>query len=111
MVLWGSFIVFIIGMLALDLGVFHKKAHVIGTREALAWTAFWIFLALLFNIGVYYFYENNWFGLGLEGGFELTGKQAALQFFTGYIIEKSLSLDNIFVIALIFTYFSVPLIY
>jgi tellurite resistance protein TerC len=68
-------------------------------------------LALVFNAAVYYMYEHHWLGIGLEVGHELTGKQAALQFFTGYVIEKSLSLDNIFVIALIFAYFNVPAVY
>lgn len=70
MILWVVFILFILGMLALDLGVFHKKAHVIGTREALLWTAFWIILAMGFNIGVYFFYEHHWFDLGKKIGFD-----------------------------------------
>jgi tellurite resistance protein TerC len=94
-------------MLAIDLGVFHRKSHVVTVSEAAIWTTVWVILALLFNIGVYYLYRHHVFGIGVDVGFELTGKQAALQFFTGYVIEKSLSLDNIFVIALIFTYFGV----
>lgn len=78
-------------MLILDLGVFHKKAHVITVKESLIWTFTWVILALLFNGFVYYF----------------LGKEKALEFFTGYLIEKSLSIDNIFVIALIFKYFGV----
>jgi len=108
---WLAFIVVILGLLALDLGVINRKAHVIRTPEALAWTVFWVVLALTFNVGVYYLYENHWLGIGQEIGHELTGRQAAVQFLTGYVIEKSLSLDNIFVIALIFTYFQVPLIH
>ncbi len=106
--IWLGFIIFIVGLLALDLGVFHKRDHVIGTREALAWTAFWIFLALLFNVFIFYGYQHHWLGLGTAIGHPLEGKDAALQYFTGYVIEKSLSLDNIFVIALIFNYFAVP---
>lgn len=102
--LWVGFIVLVLGLLALDLGVFHRKAHVIGIREALAWTGFWIVLALVFNVAVYYIYKHHWLGIGVD----LDGHSAALQFFTGYVIEKSLSLDNIFVIALIFAYFKVP---
>lgn len=109
--IWVAFITFILGMLALDLGVFQRRSHVIHAREALAWTALWIVLAAAFNVGVYYLYQHHWLGIGLEIGHELSGKQAALQFATGYIIEKSLSLDNIFVIALIFAYFRVPPIY
>ncbi len=105
--LWGGFIVIVLMMLALDLGVFHREDHVVGTREALTWTAVWVVLALCFNAALYFIYENRWLGVGL-GPDQLTGQEAALQFFTGYVIEKSLSLDNIFVIALIFGYFRVP---
>lgn len=106
--LWIGFVGFIVAMLALDLGVFNRKAHVIGIREAFLWTGFWIVLALVFNVLVYFMYENHWLGIGLEIGETVDGAQAALWFFTGYLVEKSLSLDNIFVIALIFTYFKVP---
>lgn len=99
-----------LGILALDLGVFHRKGRLITIREALIWTGFWIVTALAFTVGVYYLYENRWLGIGSEIGHELTGRQAALQFLTGYLLEKSLSLDNIFVIALIFGYFRVPLV-
>ncbi|MFC1543778.1 TerC/Alx family metal homeostasis membrane protein [Gemmatimonadota bacterium] len=108
---WIGFNLFVLGLLALDLGVFNRRSHVITPREALAWTAFWVVLALAFNVLVFYLYEHHWFGVGLEIGHELTGKQAALQFLTGYVVEKSLSLDNVFVIALIFVYFRVPLGY
>jgi tellurite resistance protein TerC len=79
-------------MLALDLGVFHRHSHVISFKEAMAWSGVWIGLALLFNVGIFYF----------------AGTVKGLEFLTGYLIEKSLSVDNIFVIALIFTYFNVP---
>jgi TerC family integral membrane protein len=90
--LWVGFTVFVLGMLALDLGVFHRDAHELRVREALGWTAVWISLALLFNLGVYF-----WFG-----------SQRALEFLTGYVIEKALSVDNIFVFVIIFSAFSVP---
>jgi tellurite resistance protein TerC len=90
--LWGGFLLLIFALLALDLGVFHRKAHVIGLREALLWSVFWICLALVFNAGVYF-----WFG-----------HKHALEFFTGYVIEKALSVDNIFVFVVIFAYFAVP---
>ena len=109
--IWVGFVVLVLAMLAFDLGILNRKAHVIHVREALAWTALWVALALVFNVLVYYLYEYHWLGIGLEIGHELGGRTAALQFFTGYLVEKSLSLDNIFVIALIFTYFSVPLMY
>jgi tellurite resistance protein TerC len=90
--LWVGFNVFVLAMLALDLGVFHRKAHVVSLRESLTWTAVWIALALVFNAGVWHF----------------AGSQKALEFFTGYLIEKSLSVDNVFVFALLFSYFAVP---
>jgi tellurite resistance protein TerC len=91
-ILWVGFTVFVLGMLAVDLGVFHRDAHQLRVREALAWTAVWISLALLFNLGVYF-----WFG-----------SQRALEFLTGHVIEKALSVDNIFVFLVIFSAFSVP---
>jgi tellurite resistance protein TerC len=84
---------------------------VIGTREALQWTGFWVALALLFNGLVYLIYENHWLDIGLSAFAEPDGSQAALKFFTGFLIEKSLGMDNIFVIALILAYFRVPLMY
>jgi tellurite resistance protein TerC len=111
LLIWVGFILLILGLLALDLGVFHRKAHAPTVAEALAWSAFWIFLALAFNGVVYFLYENNWIGVGLAFEGDVSGKQASLEFFTGYVLEKSLSLDNIFVIALIFSYFQVPLKY
>jgi len=90
--LWVGFTLFVLAMLALDLGVFHRRAHEIGVREAFAWTVVWIVLALLFNVGVYF-----WFG-----------PVRGLEFFTGYLIEKALSVDNIFVFLVIFSYFGVP---
>jgi tellurite resistance protein TerC len=90
--LWVGFNVFVLAMLALDLGVFHRKAHVVSLKESLTWTFVWIGLALVFNAGVWHYY----------------GSQKALEFFTGYLIEKSLSVDNVFVFALLFSYFAVP---
>jgi tellurite resistance protein TerC len=92
---WVGFNVFVLAMLALDLGVFNRKAHVISFRESIAWTAVWIILALIFNAGVWFYYDS----------------QKALEFFTGYLIEKSLSVDNVFVFALLFSYFAVPPVY
>ncbi|MBV9791128.1 MAG: TerC family protein [Chloroflexi bacterium] len=93
--LWVGFTVFVLGMLALDLGVFHRSAHAVSLKEAGIWSAVWISLALVFNAIIY-------FNLG---------PQVGLQFLTGYLIEKSLSVDNIFVFVLIFSYFSVPAMY
>ncbi|TAL16564.1 TerC family protein [bacterium] len=90
--LWAGFIVFVIAMLALDLGVFHKKAHEVRPKEALFWSVFWISLALLFNYCVY----------------SMFGQEKGMEFLTGYVIEKALSVDNIFVFLMLFTYFNVP---
>ena len=109
--LWVGFIAIIFILLALDLGVLNRRPHVIRAREALLWSLLWISIALAFNFAIYYIYEHHWFGIGIHIGHQLDGKQAALQFFTGYIIEKSLSVDNIFIIALIFSYFGVELRY
>lgn len=89
--LWISFNAFILAMLIIDLGVFHRKARKVSIKEALTWTCVWIGLAFAFNVFVYYY-------LGADKAFE---------FFTGYVIEKSLSVDNIFVFIMIFTYFNV----
>ncbi|MGD8453959.1 MAG: TerC family protein [Phycisphaerae bacterium] len=105
--IWIAFVAAVLAMLAIDLGVFHRRSHVVSVREAAIWTGVWVVTALIFNVGVYYLYQYNVLGIGVEIGHDLTGSQASLQFFTGYVIEKSLSLDNIFVIALIFTYFGV----
>ncbi|HNP34991.1 MAG TPA: TerC/Alx family metal homeostasis membrane protein [Woeseiaceae bacterium] len=105
---WVSFLLLIAVVVTLDLGVFHKKAHVVTLPEALGWTAVWVTLALIFNIAIYYLYELNPSGWDMDTE-QLTGAEAALQYFTGYLVEKSLSVDNIFVIAMVFVHFQVPL--
>ena len=105
---WLIFLVLVFALLALDLGVFHRREHVIQAKEAIAWTFFWIVLALFFNVFIYFSYEHHWLGIGIHHQEIMGGKEAALKYFTGYIIEKSLSLDNIFVIAMIFAFFHVP---
>lgn len=105
---WIGFLLLIAVVVSLDLGVFHKKAHVITLPEALGWTATWVTLALLFNVVIYYLYEFNPSGWDLDTN-QLTGAEAAIQYFTGYLVEKSLSVDNIFVIAMVFAHFHVPL--
>jgi tellurite resistance protein TerC len=109
--IWVAFIALILALLALDLGVFHREARAQSLMEALAWSGFWITLAMAFNGFVYFLYENNWVGGGFTFPVDVSGREAALEFFAGYVLEKSLSLDNIFVIALIFTHFGVPLKY
>lgn len=106
--IWVLFLAFIVGLLLLDLGVFHRKSQEIKVPEALAWTAVWVVIALAFNVFVYFLYEYNW-GWANVTVQHLNGSQAAIQFFTGYLVEKSLSVDNIFVIAMIFSFFQVPL--
>ena len=108
---WAGFLAFVLGLLALDLGVFHRESRAIRTGEALAWAGFYVTLALAFNVLVFFLYERNWLGVGVTVGQPLDGHTAALQFLTGYLLEQSLSLDNVFVIALIFSYFRVPLAY
>lgn len=100
--LWVGFIIFVLAMLAIDLGVFHRKAHAISIKEATIWSVVWISLSMLFNLGLYFFWDK----ISFESTY--TNSEAALAFFTGYLIEKSLSVDNIFVFVLLFTYFSVP---
>lgn len=94
--------------LALDLGVFNKEAHKISTREALRWTTLWVGTSLLFSVFIFFSYENHWLGIGEEIGHDVGGTKAAITYLTGYIIEQSLSMDNIFVIAVIFSYFHIP---
>ncbi|MHB0961035.1 MAG: TerC family protein [Pirellulaceae bacterium] len=106
---WISFLVFILLMVLLDLGVFHRRAHEVRVREALAWTGVWVALAMIFNVVVYFLYERSVGGWASLEMHQLSGREAATQFFTGYVLEKSLSVDNIFVIAMIFAYFGVPL--
>ena len=93
--LWTAFNVFVLGMLALDLGVFHRKSQEVTVRDALVWTGIWITLAMCFNFFIYQYF----------------GRDQAIEFLTGYVIEKSLSVDNIFVIIMIFSYFQVPAAY
>ena len=97
---WIIFNVFILVMLALDLGVFHRHAHTVRLKEAIGWSIFWIVLALLFNLGLYWIWPDG------QGGY--TPAQAGLAFFTGYVIERALSIDNIFVFVVLFSYFKVP---
>jgi len=91
-IFWILFNAFVLLMLALDLGVFHRKTHEVSLKEALTWTFIWVFLALVFNSIIFYW----------------KGRQQALEFFTGYLVEKALSIDNIFVFIMIFTYFQIP---
>ena len=109
---WVIFIGFVLVMLALDLGVFHRKSHAVSFKESLCWTAVWVTLAMSFSVVVYFAYENHWGGLGLRiddvDGLVNNGKLAATKYLTGYVVEESLSMDNIFVIAMIIGSLKVP---
>ena len=122
MLVWIGFLLFILLLLALDLGVFHRRAHVISVREALTWTVIWIVTALAFAGFVYVGYEHHWLGLGLEpdpversvlhpDGHVNDARSALLKFLTGYVVELSLSADNVFVIAMLFSSFGIPRMY
>lgn len=106
---WIAVLFFIAALVALDLGSFYRKSRSIKIQEAIAWTVVWVCLALVFNLFIYLLYGQNWLGWADIPTHHLTGEQAATQFFVGYLIEKSLSLDNILVIAMIFSYLQVPL--
>lgn len=97
---WLGFNAFVLLMLAIDLGVFHRKAHEVRFKEAIAWSTVWIVLAMVFNLGIL---------LGWFGPYEAAERAVrAKEFFVGYVVEKSLSVDNVFVFAMIFGYFAVP---
>ena len=113
--IWTGFFLLVLLLLALDLTVLHRKAHVVEMKEALLMSAFWIALGLLFSLVVYFGYENHWLGLGkgvdaVDGAIN-DGQSAIIKYLTGYVVEKSLSVDNIFVIAMLFGFFAVPAIY
>jgi tellurite resistance protein TerC len=123
---YAGFILLVCIFLALDLGVFHREAHEVSFKEATAWSIVWVTCGLLFAIFVYFAYEHHWLGLGLDTAMynpaynaadktsaliisgEVTGWTAATQYVTGYVVEKSLAMDNIFVIAMVFTFFAIP---
>lgn len=111
-----GFIVFVLAVLALDLGVFHKKAHEVSFKEASAWTVVWISLALVFNF-LFYKYAQWKFAIDErllaipDFNPEVFAKQSALEFLTGFVVEKSLAIDNIFIFAVVFSYFAIPKMY
>jgi TerC family integral membrane protein len=120
--IWIVFLIFILALLALDLGVFHRHARSVSVREALTWTVVWIATAFAFAGFVYLGYEYHWLGLGLEpdlversavypDGRVNDARSALLKFLTGYVVELSLSVDNVFVIAMMFGYFAIPRMY
>jgi tellurite resistance protein TerC len=106
--IWLCFFAIFIGVLALDLGVLHREAKAMHVRQALGWTVVWIVVALSFAGLVYGVYEYQWFGWHATGDDAPNGSEAALQYITGYLLEWSLSVDNIFVIAIIFQFMKIP---
>jgi tellurite resistance protein TerC len=102
------FTALIVTLLLLDLVVLQRRSHSIGMKEASLLSVMWIALAMCFNVFIYFMYHHQWFGAGTFGGMHLSGSDAALQFLAGYLVEESLSVDNIFVFVVIFTYFGVP---
>lgn len=104
MIVWIIFFVLITTFLAIDLGVFNKTPHDVSTKEALTWTSIWVVVSLSFGVVIFFAYENDW--VAHDGS--LNGQLAVLKYLTGYLLEYSLSMDNIFVIALIFNYFKIP---
>jgi tellurite resistance protein TerC len=107
---WGGFLLFFLSLLVLDLGVLHREAAALSVRQALFWTAVWVSVAISFTLVIYGLYEHRWLGFdpgpGVRGGTD-----AVVLFVTGYLLEWSLSVDNIFVIALIFAYLRIPALY
>lgn len=104
MIVWAVFIAVVILALVIDLGVFNRTPHVIKTKEAAIWTSVWVSCAILFTIVIYFSFKNNW----IENPTNLTPANAVLKYITGYLIELSLSVDNVFIIALIFSSFAIP---
>jgi tellurite resistance protein TerC len=118
-VVWLGFAALILFLLALDLGVFHRKAHVVSPREGLAWSFVWMTLSVAFALLIYQAYEHQWLGLGTvpdavdrsaanPHGTINDGSSALVKYLTGYVVEQSLSVDNMFVIAMLFRFFAVP---
>jgi tellurite resistance protein TerC len=105
---WIGLAAFLLLALALDLGVFHREARAQTVGEAALWSLMWVSTALAFNLFVYFAYENRWLGIGYVNGVAIGGGQAALEFLTAWVVEESLSLDNIFVIATVMSYFRIP---
>ncbi len=108
---WIAFIALVLVMMALDLGVFNRRDHIPSAKEALRNTMIWVSLAAVFGIFIYFAYNNQWLGLGTYIHEPMDGTSAALKYFTGYLLEEALSVDNLFVIALIFTRFRIPRTY
>lgn len=107
--IWLAFIAFVVLLLALDFGFFHRENRVVPIGEALAWSVFWIALAAGFAVFVFFLYRDGWMGFGRVSGRELSGKEAMLEFVTGFLIEKSLAVDNLVLVALVLSHLHIPL--
>lgn len=107
-IVWGSFLSGVVLLVVIDLELVHRQAKLVTARQAMTRWSVWFAIALLFNVYVYFLYETNWLGWGLTSILDLDGRQAATLFITGYLIELSLSVDNVFVFVLIFTAMRVP---
>ena len=109
-IVWITFLVLVLFLIMLDLGVFHRDAHDITVKEAMTWTVVWIAFAFVVNVGVYFLYKHNLFGWQdkIPDAEKLGAWDAAIKFLTGYLVELSLSVDNLFVMAVIFRFFNVP---
>jgi tellurite resistance protein TerC len=108
LIIWLSFIAAITALVIVDLTVIHRRPEAISIGKALKYWAWWLALAAAFNVYIYYLYEQNWLGWGMRSILDLDGREASLQFLTGYLIELSLSMDNVFVIMMIFEFMRVP---
>lgn len=116
---WGfyvGFIIFVLILLLIDLGIFHRESHEVSFKESLTWSIIWVSLALIFNVLFYYYanwkFANDTILLNIPGfNPEAAAKQSALEFLTGYVVEKSLAVDNIFVFVVVFSFFGIPLKY
>lgn len=106
--IWLSFIAAITTLVILDLTVLHRRPEPASVGKALVYWAGWLALAAAFNVHIYFLYDNNWLGWGVRSILDLNGREASLQFLTGYLIELSLSMDNVFVIMMIFEFMRVP---
>lgn len=111
MQLWLIFIAVIVCLLIIDLNIKYDNGSTVSIKKAVFVTSVWVSISLLFGVFIYFAYNHHWFGIGLHIGHNTDGKEAFLQYITGYLIEESLSFDNIFVISIIFTYFKIKAIY
>lgn len=109
--IWISFLALMVILIGIDLGLSHKRQEAMSLKMAMHRSVFWFLIAMVFNVYIYFLYDNNWLGWGVRTILDIDGKEAATLFLTGYLIELSLSVDNVFVFAIIFEYTRIPLKY